>query len=190
MGITMQAQYARLTALRPGRGFLLMLCTQFAVAAISLFLAWPASGEAVCRSEPLSDPARQAILCGGGFRMEIEAGARATILARRGDARPRTIEVDAGAVLVKTGSGGGRSQIRTPHAIAAVRGTEYVVDVSAAQTSVLVLEGAVDVRGNGVSIGRVRLGPGQGVDVTGEEPLEVRNWPAERVANTLSRFGR
>ena len=171
----------------PGTG---ALSARFAVVLLATFLAAPAFGQPVCSSEPVSNPERQVVTCGGGFRMEIEAGARATISARQGDAPPSVVELETGGVLVEIRSGGGSSQIRTPHAIAAVRGTEYIVDVSEAQTSVFVIEGVVDVRGHEASAGQVQLNPGEGVDVTDSAPLEVTIWPAERLAETLARFGR
>lgn len=186
----MRLRYSRRLGFGDGSGILFNMKVACAVSASSVLLALPASGQSVCHTELLSNPQRQAVVCGGGFRMEIEAGASATIFARRGNAPPRLVEVEGGGVLIESKAGGGNSQIRTPHAIAAVRGTEYIVDVSDTRTSVFVLEGAVEVRGNGVLIGRVRLDPGQGVDVTGMEPLNVRIWPAARVEETLSRFGR
>jgi hypothetical protein len=34
------------------------------------------------------------------------------------------------------------------------------------------------------------LGPGEGVDVEGTEPLNVKRWPTARVAALMARLGR
>ena len=52
-------------------------------------------------------------------------------------------------------------QILTPHAIAAVRGTKWAVEVGTGKTSTLVLVGAVNVRRPSAQRG-VTLRPGEG----------------------------
>ncbi|MEM9105955.1 MAG: FecR domain-containing protein, partial [Pseudomonadota bacterium] len=99
------------------------------------------------------------------------------------------VRVLSDAVLIEVAPDSGDFQIQTPHAIAAVRGTVYVVDVSADQTDVFVVEGEVSVsRADGSD--PVELTAGLGVDVLPGEPLVVRQWPEERVRNLLARFGR
>jgi ferric-dicitrate binding protein FerR (iron transport regulator) len=82
-----------------------------------------------------------------------------------------------------------RFQILTPHAIASVRGTIFAVDVTPAQTSVLVANGRTQVTRRGQAEA-VSLGQGEGVDVTPGSPLVVRRWPQQRAAALLGRFGR
>ena len=81
-------------------------------------------------------------------------------------------------------------EVLTPQAIAAVRGTKWAVDAEDSKTSVFVDTGRVGVR-RPTAPGRVELGPGEGVDVDGgTAPLEVRHWPAPRVAALMARLGR
>ena len=83
-----------------------------------------------------------------------------------------------------------RFEVITPQAIAAVRGTQWAVDVQGGKTSVFVVKGHVEVR-RPSSTAAVNLGAGQGVDVeAGGAPLVVKNWPAKRVAALMARLGR
>ncbi|WP_117434491.1 FecR domain-containing protein [Acuticoccus kandeliae] len=139
-----------------------------------------------CTERSLTDPPRVMYDCGGGLLLEREAAAQMGFLtATSGGA----VEVSAGAVLVEVAPTEGGFQIRTPHAIASVRGTTYVVDVTAERTSVFVEEGVVEVTeiGGGPA---VTLNPGDGVDVTPGAPLTVREWGAARVTALMARFGR
>jgi hypothetical protein len=63
------------------------------------------------------------------------------------------------------------------------------VDVTLAQTSVLVARGGTQVARRGQPEA-VNLGRGEGVDVTPDSPLVVRRWPVERATALLGRFGR
>lgn len=98
----------------------------------------------------------------------------------------------SGAIYIEDSSNGKRNpfQIRTPDAIASVRGTRWTVDVSGTRTSVFVVAGSVAVRRKS-SNQRVLLQAGDGVDV---EPtvatLVVKQWSAARVEALLARFGR
>ena len=84
----------------------------------------------------------------------------------------------------------GAFQVRTPDAIASVRGTEWVVDVGAAETSTFVVQGIVGVRRR-IDNQAVVLTAGEGVDVAPEvNPLIVKRWPEPRVRALLGRFGR
>lgn len=142
-----------------------------------------------CTATDLTDPPRIAYQCPGGLVIEAEAAAALGIVTAAPDGRPTDIEVSSDAVLIEVEPGTGPFQIRTPHAIAAVRGTEYAVDVEDGKTAVFVAEGEVAVsRPDGSDT--VVLGPGFGVDVTAGEPLVVREWGAQRVTNLLNRFGR
>jgi hypothetical protein len=82
-------------------------------------------------------------------------------------------------------------EIRTPQAIAAVRGTQWTVDVAGGKTAVFVVTGRVSVRRVSGGTGSVNLSAGEGVDVEpGTAPLVVRRWPAARASALLARFGR
>lgn len=142
-----------------------------------------------CTRTDLADPARVVYQCQGGVVLEAEAAAALGVIKSDPDQRPSEVEVDSDAVLIEVAPAGGPFQIRTPHAIAAVRGTVYVVDVTAEATSVFVSEGEVAVfREAGGE--EVTLTAGDGVDVRNGEPLVVRQWPERRVRALLNRFGR
>ena len=148
-----------------------------------------ALAQTTCTWTTLQDPVRQVIRCGEKFTIEREASAGLSIVERSGDAPPRAVDLQNGAALIDLTSGAAPTQIRTPHAIAAVRGTTYIVDAGPAATSVFVIEGQVDVRKQ-TDASTVKLGPGEGVDVAPDEPLAVVTWGAARVTALLDRFGR
>ena len=74
-------------------------------------------------------------------------GARYQPLYKKGDPLPVAIRLNDGALLIEyhPASPKEKFQILTPLAIAAVRGTKWAMDVTKAQTSTLVLDGAVAV---------------------------------------------
>lgn len=149
----------------------------------------PALAQQDCSWSSLSDPPRQLITCGEALTLERVPGSEITIFERSGDGPPRVIELDNGAIFIEVLPGSQPTQIRTPHAIAAVRGTTYVVDAREASTSVFVIEGSVEVSKSGAA-STVSLGPGQGVDVDAVKPLELKDWDPKRVSALLSLFGR
>jgi hypothetical protein len=142
-----------------------------------------------CAWSNVTNPVRQIISCGESFTVEREPEAKVTIFERANDAPPRAIELENGAILIEVTPGSQPTQIRTPHAIAAVRGTTYVVDASASRTSVFVVEGRVVVSKQ-ADASTVSLGAGDGVDVDDGTPLAVVAWNAARVTALLARFGR
>ena len=80
-------------------------------------------------------------------------------------------------------------QILTPLAVAAVRGTKWAMEVSAARTSTLVLAGAVAVTNRRLNQ-YVILREGEGVDITPSDTTIVqKRWGDARVRALLSRFG-
>ena len=142
-----------------------------------------------CTATDLGDPPRVVYECDGGVVLEAEAAAALGVLATGADNRPSEVEVSSDAVLIEITPGSGPFQIRTPHAIAAVRGTVYAVDVGNGMTSVFVSEGEVAVsRLDGSD--QVLLPAGFGVDVAPGEPVVAREWGADRVNRLLSRFAR
>jgi hypothetical protein len=83
------------------------------------------------------------------------------------------LTVLAGAVRVGVKPATARSPVElwTATAVAAVRGTEFLVDVTADATGVAVLEGRVAVSNLRPDVrGSVLLGPGEGTDVRGDNP--------------------
>lgn len=133
---------------------------------------------------------RQLLRCPGGVTVTAEAGAAFRLTDRNGDGSPDSVSLRSKAILVDVDNDQhqGGFQVVTPQAIAAVRGTQWAVDVASGTTSVLVTRGRVAVRRPaGAS---VTLAPGEGVDVqSGTEPLVVRRWPAARASALLARLG-
>lgn len=142
-----------------------------------------------CSKTELQDPPRSVYQCAGGITLEAEAATALGIVERQADDRPTDVEVSTDGLYIEVVPGSGPFQIQTPHAIAAVRGTVYVVDVTDDMTAVFVREGEVSVsRADGSDA--VLLTPGLGVEVSPGTPLETRRWPAARVDALLDRFGR
>jgi hypothetical protein len=111
---------------------------------------------------------------------------------QNGTEQPNAVELDSGALMIEFHPSKGHPsfQIRTPHAIAAVRGTRWVVDVGSGQTSTFVIAGHVAVsRPSGEQTTLLRAG--EGADVSpGSGPIVVKRWAAARVRGLLARFGR
>lgn len=143
-----------------------------------------------CDVAMAQNPQRQVLSCAFGVTIELEAATQMGFVGGADGSGPETIEMESGAILLEVTPGEDRPQIRTPHAIAAVRGTVYVVDVQADLTSVFVIEGEVAVSHPGAEADAVILRAGEGVDVRDGAALEARPWPAERAAGLLARFGR
>ena len=143
-----------------------------------------------CDEVRLEDPPRMAFECAGGLLIEVEAAAEMGFVAP-GAGEPVTgLELRGGAARIDVEPAGRGLQIRTPHAIAAVRGTQYFVDAGAETTSVFVVRGEVEVRKVEGSEASVLLRDGDGVDVTLDGELVVKRWRPERVQALLARFGR
>jgi hypothetical protein len=141
-----------------------------------------------CTSTVMANPARTVFRCAGGLVIEAEASAEFSVSGSRSGGVISAIELKSRGILVEL-TRHRRFQILTPHAIASVRGTIFAVDVTLAQTSVLVARGGTRVARRGQPEA-VNLGRGEGVDVTPDNPLVVRRWPLERAAALLGRFGR
>lgn len=164
------------------------------VALIVLMFASPelSAQTAACRLVQSNiQPVQQVLRC-PGLVIEVERNARYRLLDRNRDGTPDAADLRGGALLIQYDAGGRPEgfQILTPHAIASVRGTTWVVDVTRPQTSVFVVQGRVSVARSGQRRA-VALSGGDGVDVTaGTGPLEVKRWGAQRVRALLARFGR
>jgi ferric-dicitrate binding protein FerR (iron transport regulator) len=161
------------------------------IAALALLgaLSPPAFAQdlAGCAPRALTNPARTVYECAGGLKIEAEAAARLGIAPR--DAASETVEMDSGAALFDVTPGGRGLQIRTPHAIASVRGTVYALDVTPERTAVFVAEGRVRVTRRSGRSG-VTLRAGQGVEVAPGRRFSPQRWPEPRKRALLSRLGR
>lgn len=141
-----------------------------------------------CRERTFSSPPRVEYSCPNGLVFEAEAAAN---LRHEPPSVVDRLGLMGGAVLITLPPREGFFQIRTPHAIASVRGTTLVVDVAETKTSVFVIEGLVEVvrmpENNGVLLA---AGEGVDVDANAAGPLTKRSWPLPRVDALLQRFGR
>ena len=161
------------------------------VAALMAGLSVPAAAQTTgCTLTDRSDPPGRVLTCPDGLTIRTEPGSALSLIDRNRDGRPEGARLDAKGALIELPPGRkGGFQILTPHAIAAVRGTVWAVDVSAGQTSVFVERGQVAVRRPGGAA--VVLSAGDGVDVKGRSgPLKVVRWGQPRAAALLARFGR
>ncbi len=144
-----------------------------------------------CRLVPVAGTTRQILKCREGLTAIVEDGARFTLKDRDRNGKADAVRLRRKALLLDAppGSVPGGFAVVTPQAIAAVRGTKWVVDVGQGKTSVFVLRGRVAVQRPASTAGVV-LAPGEGVDVeAGTAPLTVKRWPAKRVTALMARFG-
>ena len=136
-------------------------------------------------------PSEKILQCGETLTVRPAQGARYQPLFKKGDPLPVGIRLNGGALLIEyhPASPQEKFQILTPLAIAAVRGTKWAMDVTKAQTSTLVLNGAVAVTNRRLNK-FVILTEGQGVDITPTDTSVVqKTWGEARVRALLSRFG-
>jgi ferric-dicitrate binding protein FerR (iron transport regulator) len=134
----------------------------------------------------------QILRCGDRLTIHAAAQAQYRLTGQQGKEPPTAVELESGAVMIEFAPGGARRnfQILTPHAIAAVRGTRWAVEVTAEKTSTLVISGAVEVKRRQSQQAAI-LHAGEGADVSpGMGPIEVKRWKKERVRALLARFGR
>jgi hypothetical protein len=164
----------------------------------ALLLAWSFPGGAQaqtagCTTATLTDPPGDLLTCSDGLVVRSEAGSLYRLVDRNRDGRPEQAELTGRGLLIEVAPGPGRRsqfQIRTPHAIASVRGTIWAVDVTATRTSVFVQRGVVAVtRPGSRAAATLRAGDGVDVESTGAA-LEVKRWAPQRAAALLARFGR
>src|SRR5262249_35725611 len=136
------------------------------------------------------NPSEKVLRCGDQLTIRNARNTSYRLTGQNGDEMPKGAELDSGALMIEfKPSAAKRSfQIRTPHALAAVRGTTWAVEVDADKTATLVISGVVEVRRPNAKKG-VRLRAGQGSDVTsGTGPLTVKRWGKPRVDALLARF--
>jgi hypothetical protein len=145
-----------------------------------------------CTKITFKSPSRVVLRCADGLAITAEEATDFTLTDNDADGLPDAAEVRNHGLLLNFTPSRRRPefQILTPHAIAAVRGTTWAVDVSDAGSSVFVKTGVVKVRRRGAQDG-VQLRGGEGVDVSpGTNILEAKRWDKARAAGLLARFGR
>ncbi|MCC0808215.1 FecR domain-containing protein [Methylobacterium sp. W2] len=145
-----------------------------------------------CNLVDYSDPARSVLTCDDGFILTAEKGAVYTLIDQDRDGRPHAVELKSKALLIEyPARKRGGFQVRTPHAIASVRGTTWIVDTAPTTSAVFVQTGRVRVGRAGEAAGTITLGAGDGVDVGPTDgALVSKPWPRERRLHLLARFGR
>jgi hypothetical protein len=172
------------------------ICRRCAAASALLLLATLVAGPALAQSElcvlsaDRQHPNENVLRCGKSLTVRPAANTEYHLNQSSPDRMPESIQLDSGALLIEYHPGKERTgfQIQTPHAIAAVRGTKWALDVTPDETACLTLSGVVAVRGQS-STNTVTLRPGDGVDVTpGETMLVVKRWKPARVKALLARF--
>jgi hypothetical protein len=137
------------------------------------------------------NPSEKILRCGDTLTIRTAPNTRYHLTDQDSQQRPRGAQLESGALMIEfTPSEGRRKfQILTPHAIAAVRGTTWAVEVEPERTSTLVMSGTVQVtrpRGKGSAL----LHAGEGADVSaGSAPITVKVWAKKRVDALLARFG-
>ncbi len=145
-----------------------------------------------CSLNQVAGTSRQILRCQKGLTITVETGARFTLVDRDKDGNADQVRVRRKALLLEAPKSiaGTGFQVVTPQAIAAVRGTVWVVDIQKNRTAFFVVRGRVAVR-RPAAKKSVFLGPGEGVEVDeGAGSLTVKRWPAARVSALLARFGR
>jgi ferric-dicitrate binding protein FerR (iron transport regulator) len=137
------------------------------------------------------NPPEKILRCGDGLVVRPAHDTTYHSVDQNGTQQPNELQLDAGALMIEFHPSNGHPtfQIRTPYAIAAVRGTKWVVEVGSGKTSTFVIAGYVAVsRPRGEQTVLVRAT--QGVDVSpGSGPIVVQQWAASRVRALLARFG-
>src|SRR5579863_2609199 len=121
----------------------------------------------LCTMAPDARDASLSVLtCGNGALTVRESRGARYVPPETLDAPPKSIALEAGALLLEFHPSADQStfEILTPIAVAAVRGTKWVVVAAPGKSSVFVVDGVVKVsrRSGG---GSALLAAGQGVDV-------------------------
>ena len=130
--------------------------------------------------------------CGNDLTIRAARGTRPGLADKQGPSQPSDAQLDSGALMIEFNPTGTRRnfQILTPHAIAAVRGTKWAVEVKSGQTSTLVISGAVEVGHRDDAQRTVTLRAGEGADISpAVRSIVVKRWPQKRVSALLARFG-
>ncbi len=92
-------------------------------------------------------PDEEILRCGDRLTIHAAANTKYRIEGQVGQEPPTAARIESGALLIEFTPSDRRKnfQILTPHAIAAVRGTKWAVDVLPDRTATLVIGGAVEV---------------------------------------------
>jgi hypothetical protein len=187
-------RYGPVTILLLRKGELMSLLYLLAALAAGLILLYEpvhVLGETnSCKLLPDNrQPSVKILRCGDNLTVRIAAHTDYR-LTGQGQGLPKGAQLRSGALMIDFKPSARRRdfQILTPHAIAAVRGTTWAVEVTSAQSSTLAILGSVEVTRLNGSRG-VILQAGDGADVTaGTGPITVKRWGKKRVQALLARF--
>jgi hypothetical protein len=167
-----------------------LVATALLVAAIAGTGSARAAG--VCALVPNDrEPSQKMLVCGDTLTVRPAPDTRYQMLYKKGDPLPVGARLDDGALLTEFHPANPREkfQILTPLAVAAVRGTKWAMEVTATQTSTLVLAGAVMVTNRRLNQ-YVVLTEGKGVDISPTDTVVwPKQWGEERIRALLARFG-
>jgi ferric-dicitrate binding protein FerR (iron transport regulator) len=182
-GTTMVAMGDRQSARRSVRGAALVVAAVLALAVAGAASAQPSGCSLVADDH---NPSEKILRCGSDLTIRTARGTRYKPITNEGQTLPTGAELDSGALMIE---GTRDFQILTPHAIAAVRGTKWAIEVTSKQTSTLVISGVVEVKHrDGKQTASLRAG--QGADISpGSGAIEVKRWKKKRVKALLARFG-
>lgn len=136
------------------------------------------------------NPTEKILRCGDTLAIRNAAQAEYRPIGQHGQQAPTGVRLDSGALMIEfTPSERQKNfQIQTPHAIAAVRGTKWAVEVERGRTSTLVLSGTVAVTSPRATRSAM-LHAGEGADVfAGTRRIVVKRWAQKRVDALLARF--
>ena len=144
------------------------------------------------------NPSEKILRCGSNLTIRSAPNTRYRLTSPDNRRQPGGARLDSGALLIEFAPNGGQRDFRilTPHAITAVRGTRWAVEVGPSQTSTFVIFGSVEVTQRsrrGAAPGAREsavLGAGEGVDVSpGAGPIVVKRWAQKRIDALMARFG-
>ena len=143
-------------------------------------------------------PSEKILRCGSNLTIRSAPNTAYRLTNPDNRRQPSGALLDSGALMIEFTPNEGQRDFRilTPHAIMAVRGTRWAVEVGPSQTSTLVIFGSVEVmqrNGSGAVPGAREsavLGAGEGVDVSaGTGPIVVKRWAQKRIDALMARFG-
>jgi hypothetical protein len=175
-----------------------------AAVSLSIWLCTPASvlGQSLgCVLVPDGrSPSEKILRCGSNLTIRSAPNTAYRPTSPDNRRQPAGAQLDSGALLIEFTPNEGQRDFRilTPHAITAVRGTRWAVEVGPRQTSTLVISGSVEVmrrnsrRGAAPGVRQSAvLGAGEGVDVSAVRgPIVVKRWSQKRIDALMARFGR
>lgn len=103
---------------------------------------------------------------------QVRMGRNTTLVVKRiGDASDSEFALESGTIWARAARGGQGLSIETPAAVAAIRGTDWTMTVEGDKTSLIVLEGVVDLTN---AYGSVSVAPGEAaVARIGQAPTKV-----------------